>query len=84
MKLKSCFSAILLIGLLFVSEAASAQCPMCRASASTSLEAGSNNMRGINRGILYLFFAPYFLVGSLGYIWWRSEKAKKQAAAIQD
>jgi len=52
---------------------------MCRASAETSLKEGSTNMRGINRGILYLFFAPYLIVGSIGFIWWRSEQQKKKA-----
>lgn len=57
-----------------------AQCPMCK----TGLESNRKQSgltktygRGINNGILYLLAAPYLLVGTVGYFWWKNQKARK-------
>lgn len=42
-----------------------AQCPMCRASAETS-----NYANGLNKGILYLLFIPFFLVLGVVVFWY--------------
>jgi hypothetical protein len=60
-----------------------AQCPMCKTSLeSNRKQAGLNKTygRGINNGILYLLAAPYLLVGTVGYFWWKNQKAKKARA----
>jgi hypothetical protein len=32
---------------------------------------------GINNGILYLLAAPYLIVGTVGFFWWKNQKAKR-------
>ena len=51
-----------------------AQCSMCQATAESSRDAGSTNSDGINKGVMYLFFTPYLIIGTIGYFWWRSKK----------
>ena len=51
-----------------------AQCPMCRMSAESNLAHGGTHGKGLNTGILYMFLAPYILVTTLGYIWYRNKK----------
>ena len=50
-----------------------AQCPMCKMSAESNLEAGGTAGKGLNRGILYMFATPYILVATLGAIWYRNK-----------
>ncbi len=49
-----------------------AQCPMCKMSAESNLEAGGTAGKGLNRGILYMFATPYLLVATLGILWYRN------------
>ena len=49
-----------------------AQCPMCRATAESNLANGGSEGQGLNNGILYLFFAPYLIVGTVAFLWWRN------------
>lgn len=51
-----------------------AQCPMCKLSAESNLRDGGTQGRGLNTGILYMFFMPYIIVGTLGYIWYKNRK----------
>ena len=64
--------------LLSAGPIAYAQCPMCRASAESSLKEGSSVAKGLNAGILYLFAAPYLLVGTVGLMWWYKERQNKK------
>ena len=54
---------------------AAAQCAMCKASAETSVEAGSTAAKGINIGVLYLLAFPFLFLGLLGYYAWRMRHA---------
>ncbi|MCY7410530.1 MAG: hypothetical protein LH473_09670 [Chitinophagales bacterium] len=56
----------------------SAQCAMCKASAESSIKDGNKTAAGLNKGIMYLLFMPYLLVGGLGYYWYVSNKKKQQ------
>jgi len=49
-----------------------AQCPMCKMSAESNLQAGGTAGKGLNRGILYMFATPYLLVFTLGVLWYRN------------
>lgn len=51
-----------------LSEEVMAQCAMCKATAE------QGDQSGLNLGILYLFLAPYLIVGTIGYFWWRNRK----------
>lgn len=57
---------------------ADAQCPMCRISAESNLKNGGTAGKGLNKGILYLFFTPYLVVGTLGFLWWRNNKLRQK------
>jgi len=54
---------------------AQAQCAMCRGSIESTVAAGDTSMASnLNLGILYLFVAPYLLLATLGYFWYRTSK----------
>lgn len=55
-----------------------AQCAMCKAVAESG-ESGIVN--GLNDGILYLMAAPYILMGSIGFAWYKFSKKRKTTQA---
>jgi hypothetical protein len=57
---------------------ADAQCAMCQATAETSMDAGSSAAEGINKGVMYLFFMPWIILGTITYFWWRAQKKAQQ------
>ncbi len=69
--------AFLLIGMRYDAQA---QCAMCKATAETSTGAGSKDLAGINRGIIYLLGAPYVLTMIVGGIWYYQRKKGQKAA----
>ncbi len=68
-----------LVVLLFVTAASiqpepvAAQCSMCR----MATEKGGEETKGINNGILYMLGMPYFIVGAIGYVWWRNRRKEE-------
>lgn len=69
------FSLVLIFSLQMVMPTVSdAQCPMCRISAESNLKAGGTAGKGLNKGILYLFFTPYLVIGGLAFVWWKNRK----------
>lgn len=67
---------ILIASFLFLSSVvaitAKAQCAMCT---KTAQQLGEKPAAGLNKGILYLMFAPFALVGIVGYRWWKSDRS---------
>ncbi|MCB0706393.1 MAG: hypothetical protein KDC34_13845 [Saprospiraceae bacterium] len=57
---------------------AAAQCPMCKMSAESNLKDGGSAGKGLNAGILYMLAAPYFLVGTIGFIWYRNRRKEEE------
>jgi hypothetical protein len=55
-----------------------AQCPMCRITAESNLKDGGTMGRGLNSGILYMFFTPYLIVGAIGIWWWRNNRKEEE------
>jgi len=58
-----------------------AQCAMCRATLETNVSNGSQEQLAstLNFGIMYLFAAPYLLVATVGFVWYKqSRKTKEQ------
>ena len=52
----------------------SAQCPMCKMSAESNLNAGGSQGKGLNRGILYMLATPYLLIGGIAFAWYKNNK----------
>jgi hypothetical protein len=48
-----------------------AQCSICT---KTTQQLGEKPAKGMNSGILYLAFAPFAIVGYIGYRWWHNNK----------
>ena len=67
---------ILIISFLFlfcaVTVETNAQCAMCT---KTAQQLGEKPAGALNKGILYLMFAPFALVGVIGYRWWKSDRS---------
>jgi hypothetical protein len=60
--------------LFAVENTAYAQCAMCRAAPGSNLAAGGKDGAGLNKGIFYMFIAPYCIVATMGFLWWRGRK----------
>jgi hypothetical protein len=48
---------------------AKSQCSICT---RTSQQQGEKPAKGMNAGILYLAFAPFAIVGYIGFRWWKN------------
>ncbi len=80
MKSKILFFVFFLSFFLFLLtiQNAEAQCAMCRGSLESSVSQGTTNLAaGINKGILYLLVMPYLIMGTIGYLWYKSSKANQ-------
>jgi len=64
---------LIFIGVFFLQDAV-AQCPMCKIAAESNMENGGESGSGLNTGILYMFAAPYLIVGFISYMWWKNKK----------
>ncbi|GAB4025972.1 hypothetical protein [Spirosoma koreense] len=66
---------LILIILLAVTPELMAQCAMCRGTVESTVSNGRSVVASdLNIGILYLLMAPYLLVASIGYFWYRQSK----------
>ncbi len=66
---------ILVIFLLSLAPELMAQCAMCRGSVESTISNGRSGVASnLNLGILYLFVAPYLIVATIGYLWYRNSK----------
>ena len=70
--MKKCALILLLIaGIIIINTDAAAQCSICT---KTAQQLGEKPAKGMNSGILYLAFAPFAIVGYIGYRWWKTNK----------
>ncbi|WP_420151326.1 hypothetical protein [Spirosoma sp.] len=66
---------LVVIVLLVVAPDLMAQCAMCRSTVESTVSNGRSVVASdLNFGILYLLMAPYLLVASIGYFWYRHSK----------
>jgi hypothetical protein len=81
------FAGLMMLTLSLVTTTAYSQCAMCRATVESNVGTGSTEDSdsqvgaGLNTGILYLMLIPYLLVGTVGFMWYKSNKMKKAKAA---
>jgi hypothetical protein len=56
-----------------------AQCAMCKAVATSSIDGGQNDVgKGLNNGILYLMTIPYLILGGIFYALYHNRKLKQK------
>ena len=67
------WALVLLFSLQYTlfSNSSAAQCSICT---KTTQQLGEQPAKGMNSGILYLAFAPFAIVGYIGYRWWNNNK----------
>ena len=63
--------SLLLLIFLLVQAAVQAQCSICT---KTAQQLGEGPAEGMNTGILYLAFAPFAIIGYIGYRWWKNNQ----------
>jgi hypothetical protein len=70
---KQLLLSILLSSLLWLlcSSVAVAQCSICT---KTAQQLGEGPAEGMNTGILYLAFAPFAIIGYIGYRWYKANR----------
>ena len=69
---------ILLIVTVMISSSGQlmAQCAMCRTTIENNVSAGDTALgSGLNLGILYLFVAPYLIIGTIAFFWYKKSRA---------
>lgn len=67
---------LLLITLLSVGLAASANAQGCAMCTKTAAGLDDKSARGLNGGILYLAMLPLGIMGTVGFIWWKHYKTE--------
>lgn len=68
---------LIVLMLTCVAPAAFAQgCAMCTKTAG---QLDNKSARGLNSGILYLAALPLTIMGTIGFVWWKSNKAQEKA-----
>ena len=72
MKQKLAFLALLFVLLTAGSRALAQGCSICTKTAS---ELDNRSARGLNLGIVYLALLPLGAMGTIGFIWWRRNRA---------
>lgn len=82
---KVLMAVTLALVLVFVSTDAYSQCAMCRATVESNVGSGSDASgnevgSGLNAGILYLMVIPYLLIGTVGFLWYKSNQKKAKKA----
>jgi hypothetical protein len=72
--------AILILVLLSIFTV-DAQCPMCKAALTSNRDHKHKNDKsfgdGINKGILFLLSAPYILLGTAGFVYYKTQKKRQ-------
>jgi len=75
MQLMRKFSFVcLLVFFLLMQSSSNAQCSLCT---KTAQQLGTKPAQGMNTGIIYLMFAPFGIMGYIGYRWWKSNKEEE-------
>lgn len=62
---------VLLVVMMLLQSPTKAQCSLCT---KTAQQLGTKPAQGMNTGIIYLMFAPFGIMGYIGYRWWKDNK----------
>lgn len=55
----------------FIPDVLIAQCSICT---KTAQQLGEGPAKALNGAIIYLAFAPFLLIGFIGYRWWKNNR----------
>lgn len=55
-----------------------AQCSICT---RTAQQLGERPAKALNKGIIYLAFAPLAIMGLVGFRWWKSQSSEDNSSA---
>ena len=69
--------AALIICLLLILSGGVAKGQGCSVCTKTAQGLDDKSAKGLNGGIIYLAFLPLTIMGTLGFLWWRSYKPTK-------
>lgn len=73
---KVVFISIITIVLIFLfTDVADAQCAMCRQTAEKAAQENKGIGESLNTGIVYIMIAPYVLLGTLAFVFFRKKIA---------
>ncbi|WP_162427467.1 hypothetical protein [Pontibacter pudoricolor] len=81
--IKGLATIVFVLGLVLATATNSySQCAMCRATVESNVGTGKAESdtavgSGLNTGILYLMAIPYILIGTVGFLWYKSNKKNK-------
>ncbi len=71
--MKKILFVFFLVSLLLISAGElAAQCSICT---KTAQQLGEGPAKGMNSGILYLAFAPFAIIGYVGYRWYKGQQS---------
>ena len=65
------FCFLVICVLLFAADSTLAQCSICT---KTAQQLGEGPAKALNGAIIYLAFAPFLLIGFIGYRWWKNNR----------
>lgn len=55
-----------------------AQCVMCKGVTEGAFNNADDTVFGLNNGIVYLFLAPYVILGVIAFFWFKQYKKKSK------
>ena len=69
--MKRVILVLVLTFLLSAQYEVNAQCSLCT---KTAQQLGHKPAKGLNTGIIYLMFAPFMIMGVVGYRWYKNNR----------
>ncbi len=67
---------IVLIGLLLVAAIPVTYAQGCAVCTKVAAGLDDKSAKGLNGGIIYLAFLPLIIIGTLSFVWWRSNNSR--------
>ncbi len=69
----------LLIALMLICTAPAVYAQGCSMCTKVAGDLDDKSAKGLNGGILYLAALPLGIMGTIGFVWWKSNKGKDQS-----
>lgn len=72
---------ITILALLIMTAATTRVVAQCSICTRTAQQLGERPAKALNKGIIYLAFAPLTIMGIVGFRWWKSQGAEDASSA---